>query len=60
MIKREYQELVEKNAGKPLKEIMYELCVVRDLVPIEGANLLGVPKRYLLTGAMNLDSVLTK
>ena len=44
MTKREYQELVERNFGKPLKEIMHELCVVRDLVPLEGAHILGVPK----------------
>lgn len=48
MTNKEYQEIVEKKYGRPLKEIMYELCVVRDVVPTEGANELGVPKSTFL------------
>ncbi|WP_027410020.1 hypothetical protein [Anoxybacteroides tepidamans] len=48
MTNKEYQEIIEKKYGRPLKEIMYELCVVRDVVPTEGANELGVPKSTFL------------
>jgi hypothetical protein len=46
---KDYQEIVEKKYGKPLKEIMYELCVIRDVVPWEGASELGVPKSTFLS-----------
>ena len=41
--------MVEKKYGKPLKDIMYELCVIRDVVPSEGASELGVPKNTFLS-----------
>ena len=41
---QEYREMVERKFGKPLKDIMYDLCVIRDLVATEGASELGVPK----------------
>ncbi|AWO73143.1 MULTISPECIES: hypothetical protein [Bacillaceae] len=49
MTNKDYQEIVEKKYGKPLKEIMYELCVIRDVVPWEGASELGVPKSTFLS-----------
>jgi hypothetical protein len=30
--------------GKSLKDIMYDLCVTKDVIASEGANILGVPK----------------
>ncbi|MBM7650920.1 hypothetical protein [Neobacillus cucumis] len=44
MSNQEYQEKVEKKFGKPLKEIMYHLCVIKDIVPYEGASILDVPR----------------
>lgn len=41
---KEYRKMVEEKFGKDLKDIMYDLCVVRNVVPSEGANELGVPK----------------
>lgn len=40
----EYQEEVERKFGKPLKEIMYDLCVIKDLTPYPGAEVLEVPR----------------
>ena len=41
---KEYQEKVEARFGKPLREVMYDLCVIRNVVPTEGAYELDVPK----------------
>ncbi|REJ22126.1 MAG: hypothetical protein C6W54_15010 [Bacillaceae bacterium] len=49
MTNKDYKEMVEKKYGKPLKDIMYELCVIRDVVPSEGASELGVPKNTFLS-----------
>lgn len=48
MIGQDYEKQVEERFGKPLKEIMYELCVVQDLVPTEGADKLDVPKETFI------------
>lgn len=39
----DYKALVEKKFGKPLKEIMYEICIKRGLEKWDGAEVLGVP-----------------
>ncbi|MFK9090708.1 hypothetical protein [Bacillus salipaludis] len=39
----DYKGLVEKKFGKPLKEIMYEICIEKGLEKWDGAELLGVP-----------------
>ena len=39
----DYKASVEKKFGKPLKEIMYEMCIKRGLEKWDGAELLGVP-----------------
>lgn len=44
MTNQEYQRIVEDKLGKPLKEIMHELCIAKELCANEGANFLGVPK----------------
>ncbi|MGM7724096.1 hypothetical protein [Metabacillus sp. Hm71] len=49
MTNSEYQAIVEEKFGKTLKEIMYELCVERDVVPYEGATILDVPKSVFLS-----------
>jgi len=41
---KQYVEKVEKEFGQELREIMYDLCVDRDVVPSQGALKLGVPK----------------
>lgn len=41
---KEYKERVEEKYGKPLKDVMYDLCVARNVVPTEGAFELEVPK----------------
>lgn len=48
MTKKEYQDFVETNFKKPLREVMYELCVLKNVVPIEGAHILGVPKEIFI------------
>lgn len=40
----EYQEEIELKFGKTLKEIMCDLCVVKDVTPYQGAEILEVPK----------------
>lgn len=45
MTNSEYQELIEKRYQKPLKEVMYDLCVKRDLIPAERARILEVPEQ---------------
>lgn len=45
---QKYQTMVEERFGKPLKEIMYDLCVVQEVVPTEGAYLLNVPKNIFI------------
>ena len=49
MTNAEYQEIVEKKFNKPLENIMYELCVVKDLIASEGARTLDVPKDVFIT-----------
>lgn len=46
--KKEYQQIVEEKRGKPLKDIMYELCIEKNVIPIQGANILKVPKDVFL------------
>lgn len=48
MTKKEYQDIVEKRFNKPLKDIMYDLCVIQDVIASEGANILGVPKNIFI------------
>ena len=40
----EYKEIVEKKFKKPLKEIMYEICIERGMEKWDGAKELGVPE----------------
>lgn len=40
----EYQHMVEQKYGKPLREVMEELCVTKDVIAREGARILGVPE----------------
>lgn len=49
MTNAEYQEMVEKKFNKPLENIMYELCVVKDVIASEGASILDVPKNVFMT-----------
>lgn len=49
MTNAEYQEIVEKKFNKPLENIMYDLCVVKDVVASEGASILDVPKDVFIT-----------
>lgn len=44
MTNKEYQEMVEQKYGRPLEAVIYDLCVIQDVVPTEGARILGVPK----------------
>ena len=39
----EYKELVEKQFKKPLKEIMYDICINRRMEKWEGSKELGIP-----------------
>ncbi|MCL1694584.1 hypothetical protein [Lysinibacillus sp. BPa_S21] len=39
----DYKTMVEEKFGKPLKEIMYVVCVEKGMEKWEGAELLGVP-----------------
>ncbi|MEW9050957.1 MAG: hypothetical protein AB2392_07345 [Neobacillus sp.] len=39
----DYKTLIEKKFGKPLKDIMYEVCIEKGLEKWDGAELLGVP-----------------
>ncbi len=39
----DYRQMVEKKFGKPLEEIMYDACVNKHMIPVEGAEYLGVP-----------------
>lgn len=48
MKSKDYEIQVVERFGKPLKEIMYELCVVQDLLPIQGAEKLNVPKEIFI------------
>jgi hypothetical protein len=50
---KQYQEMVEEKFKKPLKEIMYDLCVVRQVVPVEGASILDVPKKTFIAWRAN-------
>lgn len=45
----EYQKIVEKKFNKPLKDIMYGLCISKDVVASEGASILDVPKDVFIT-----------
>lgn len=49
MTNAEYQKIVEKKFNKPLKNIMYDLCVIKDVVASEGASILDVPKDVFIT-----------
>lgn len=44
MTKQEYQDAVEKKFNKPLKDMMYNLCVIQDVIASEGADILDVPE----------------
>jgi len=39
----EYKKMVEQKFNKPLKDIMYELCIERGLEKWDGAKVLGIP-----------------
>ena len=41
---KEYKEMVEQKFRKPLKEVMYEICIKRGLDKWDGAKELGVPQ----------------
>ena len=41
---KEYKEMVEQKFRKPLKDIMYEICIKRGLDKWDGAKELGVPQ----------------
>ncbi|MBD3107408.1 hypothetical protein IEO70_03440 [Bacillus sp. AGMB 02131] len=41
---KDYKEMVEQKFRKPLKDIMYEICIERGLEKWEGAKELGVPE----------------
>ncbi|PWK09015.1 hypothetical protein [Tumebacillus permanentifrigoris] len=45
MTNKEYQEAVEKKYNQSLYEIMYDMCVIQNVVPVQGASILGVPKQ---------------
>lgn len=49
MTNAEYQEMIEKKYNKPLKDIMYDLCVVKGVIAAEGASILDVPKNVFIT-----------
>jgi hypothetical protein len=46
---KEYKELVEAKYERPLREVMYELCINRGMDPWEGSKVLGVPKETFVT-----------
>jgi hypothetical protein len=46
---KEHQEEVEKEYGKPLKDIMHELIVERHMDQWDGSSELGVPKETFVT-----------
>ena len=41
---KDYKEMVEQKFQKPLKDIMYEICIKRGLDKWDGAKELGVPQ----------------
>ena len=41
---KDYKEMVEQKFQRPLKDIMYEICIKRGLDKWDGAKELGVPK----------------
>ena len=41
---KDYKEMVEQKFRKPLKEVMYEICIKRGLDKWDGAEELGVPQ----------------
>lgn len=41
---KEYKEQIEKRYGKPLKDVMYEIVVERNLDQWDGSKELGIPK----------------
>lgn len=43
VIDLDYKIIVEEKFGKPLKDVMYEVCVEKELEKWDGAKLLGVP-----------------
>ncbi|WP_311081789.1 hypothetical protein [Paenibacillus polymyxa] len=48
MTNNDYKLQVEKELGKELKEIMYEYCVEKDLIPAEISSILNVPKNTII------------
>lgn len=44
----DYKAVVEKKFGKPLKDIMYEVCIERRLEKWDGAKLIGVPENIFV------------
>lgn len=49
MTNKEYEAMVEEKFGKKLQDTMYDLCVVQQVEPYKGANILGVPKKTFVT-----------
>jgi hypothetical protein len=45
---KEYKEQIEKRYGKPLKEVMYELVVDRNLDQWDGSKELGISKELFV------------
>ena len=48
MTNAEYQEIVEKKFNNSLENIMYDLCIVKNVVASEGAGILDVPKNVFI------------
>ncbi|AQQ53969.1 hypothetical protein [Planococcus lenghuensis] len=44
----QYKGVVERNFDKPLKQIMYETCVIEQKNAVEGAKKLGVVKEIFI------------
>lgn len=44
----QYKGVVEREFDKPLKQIMYEICVVEQLTAAEGARKLGVVREIFV------------
>ncbi|WP_088006203.1 hypothetical protein [Indiicoccus explosivorum] len=45
----QYKGVVEREFNKPLRQVMYETCVVEQLTASEGAKKLGVVKEIFIT-----------
>ncbi|MDH6348964.1 hypothetical protein [Brevibacillus sp. 1238] len=44
----DYKKQVEEEHGKSLREIMYEYCVEKNLIPAEISSILNVPKKTII------------